>query len=253
MFFLFSKLLVFIITPLTWVITLLFFSFFSKDEKRTKKYLCWALGLTLFFSNSFIFDECMGAWEIPATHYEDLKTYDNGIVLGGMVSYDEEYDRLQFQRGVDRLLQAIELYKRGIIKKIIFTGGSGSVLHPDKKEGMFVKRYLLTLGIPEHDFFIENESKNTYENAIFTKKLIDQENIKGNFLLITSAFHMRRSIACFNKAGIISEPYSTDRYSGPTKFEFDHLLIPNISAMEDWNNLLKELVGFITYKILGYA
>lgn len=253
MFFLLSKLLAFIIAPLTWIITLLFVSLFSKDEKRKKKCLRWALGLTLFFSNAFIFDECMRNWEIPATKYGDLKTYDNGIVLGGILTYDEEYDRLQFQRGADRLLQAIELYKHGFIKKIIFTGGSGSILHPDKKEGMFVKRYLLTLGIPEQDFFIENESRNTHENAVMTKQLIDDKNIKGDFLLITSAFHMRRSLACFKKAEITVVPYSTDRYSGPRKFEFDHLLIPNFSAINDWNNFLKELVGFITYKIMRYA
>ncbi len=253
MFFIFSKLLAFIITPLVWIITLLFFSVFTKNEKRRKNYIHWALGLTLFFSNAFIFDECMRQWEIPATRYENLKIYDAGIVLGGMVIYDQNLDRLQFLRGSDRLFQALELYKRGTIKKIIFTGGSGSILHPDEKEGNYVKRYLLTLGVPEQNFLIENESRNTHENATFTKQLIDKENIKGNYLLITSAFHMRRSLACFNKAGIIAAPYSTDRYSGPRKFEFDHLFIPNLSAMEDWNNFLKEIIGFVTYKIMGYA
>jgi len=252
-FFTLSKLLAFIITPLVWIITLLFFSLFSKNEIRKKKCLHWALGLVLFFTNSFIFDECVRIWEIPTTKYENLKTYDAGIILGGMISYDEEFDRLQFYRGADRLLQGIELYKRGIIKKIIFTGSSGSVLHPDKKEGAFVKRYLLTLGIPEQNFCIENESKNTHENAVFTKQLMDKEKISGNFLLITSAFHMRRSLGCFEKAGILTTPYSTDRYSGPRKFEFDHLFIPNTFAMEDWNNLIKELVGFVIYKIMGYA
>ncbi len=169
------------------------------------------------------------------------------------MTYDEEFDRLQFQRGADRLLQAIELYKRGFIKKIIFTGGSGVIFHPDDKEGTYAKRYLLTLGIPETDFLIENESRNTHENAVLTKQLIDQKNIKGDYLLITSAFHMRRSLGCFEKSGIIATPYSTDRYSGPRKFEFDHLFLPSVSALYNWNNLLKELVGFITYKIMGYA
>lgn len=253
MFFIFSKLLAFIITPLIWIITLLLFSLFSKNEKVKKKCLCWALALTLFFSNSFIFDECIRSWELPATQYTELKTYDAGIVLGGLMTYDQEFDRLQFQRGADRLLQTIELYKRGFIKKIIFTGGSGSVLHPEEKEGMYAKRYLLTLGIPEQDFLIENESRNTHENAVLTKELIDKSGIKGNFLLITSAFHMRRSLGCFNKVGINATHYSTDRYAGPRKFEFDHLLIPSPSAIYDWNNLIRELVGFITYKIMGYA
>jgi uncharacterized SAM-binding protein YcdF (DUF218 family) len=253
MFFTFSKLFAFVITPLMWIITLLFFSLFSKDEKRRKKCLRWALGLTLFFSNSFIFDECIRLWEIPATHYEDIKQYNVGIVLGGMSSYDPEMQRAQFFRGVDRLLQAIELYKRGTIKKIIFTGGSGSILHPDMKEGVYITRYLDIFGVPEKDFLIESESKNTRENAILTRQLLDQQHIKGSYLLITSASHMRRSLACFRKVGIEVTPYSTDRYAGPRKFEFDHLIIPAVSTMNDWNTLLKELVGFTVYKIMGYA
>jgi len=253
MFFIFSKLLVFIITPLVWIITLLFFSLFSKKEKSKTRCVRWALILSIFFSNAFIFDECMRLWEIPATPYKDLKTYDAGIVLGGFITYDQKIDRLQFNRSTDRLLQAIELYKRGIIKKIIFTGGSGSINHPDEKEGIYVKRYLLTIGIPEQDFFIENESRNTHENATLTKNLIKTKHITGDLLLITSASHMRRSLACFNKAGITTTHYSTDRYAGPRKFELDHLLIPTISAMEHWSTLLKEITGIITYKIMGYA
>jgi len=253
MFFFLSKILAFIITPLVWIVILLFLAVFSKNEKLKKRTLLWALVLTLFFSNAFIFDECIRSWEIPATRYENLKKYDAGIVLGGVSHFDKDYSRIQFQRGADRLLQAIELYKLGIIKKIIFTGGSGSVLHPDDKEGVYIKRYLRTLGIPEKDFLIEFESRNTHENALFTKQLMDKENIHGTYLLITSAFHMRRSIGCFEKVGITTSPYSTDRYSGPRKFEIEHVFIPNLSVMEDWNNLIKEVVGFITYKIVGYT
>ncbi len=253
MFFILSKLLQFIINPVLWVVVLLFFSLFGKDEKFKKRYLTFALGLILFFSNAFIIDEFARAWEIPATRYESLKKYDAGIVLGGMMQYDKEYDRLQFYRGIDRLLQAVELYKRGVIKKIIFTGGSGIVLHPEKKEGPLVARYLLTLGVPEKDFLIESESNNTHENAVFTKAMLDKENLRGDFLLITSAFHMRRSLGCFKKAGIHAESYSVDRYSGPRKFEIDHLFIPDISAFYNSSNLVHEIVGFITYKIVGYS
>ncbi len=253
MFFILSKIFVFLITPLVWIIALLLIAIFSKNEKRKKRSLRWGVGILLFFSNTFIFDEFIRAWEIPAAKYQDLKSYNAGIVLGGMVKYDQSLDRLQFYRGADRLFQAIELYKRGYIKKIIFTGGSGSILHPEDKEGAYVKRYLLTLGIPEEDFYIENESQNTRENALFTKQLIDKEKISGPFLLITSAFHMRRSLGCFHKAGMVVDPYSTDRYAGPRKFEFDHVFIPNISALNDWHNLIHEVIGFITYKISGYA
>ncbi len=253
MFFVLSKLFVFIITPLVWIIVLLLFSLLSKYPVRKRRFLRLALLLTLFFTNSFLFDECARLWEIPATRIETLKSYDAGIVLGGMSVYDADLDRAQFYRGVDRLIQAIELYKRGKIKKIIFTGGSGRIMHPEMKEGNYINRYLMYMGIPPKDFIIENESQNTHENALFTKKLLDKENIKGDFLLITSAFHMRRSIGCFQKAGIIVTPYSTDRFSGPRKFEFDYLFIPTISVLYNWDTLIHEITGFLTYKIFRYS
>lgn len=253
MFFLLSKLLTFIIAPVVWIIALFLVSIYSKNERRRKKCFLWAFGLLVFFTNSFIFDEFARAWEMPATHYEDLQMYDVGIVLGGMSVYDEEYDRVQFYRGADRLLQAVELYKLGMIKKIVFTGGSGRILHPEMKEGNYIKRYLIFMGIPEKDFIIESKSQNTHENALYTKNLLEEKKIKGRFLLITSAFHMRRSMNCFAAVGMEVEPYSTDRFAGPRKFEFDHVFIPNISAMDDWTVLIHEFVGYITYKVIGYG
>ncbi len=253
MFFILSKILAFIITPLIWIIFLMIIGLYTKNDELRKKCFRWSLVITLLFSNAFLFDEVSRAWEIPAKPYSELKVYDAGIVLGGMIVYDPAMARLQFYRGTDRLLQAVELYKLGVIKKIVFTGGSGSILHPELKEGNYVKRYLLTLGIPENDILIEKESQNTRENALFTKALIEKKKLSGEFLLITSGFHMRRSLGCFEVAGMVTEPYSTDRYAGPRKFEFDHMFIPNLSIMNDWNNLIHELVGYFTYKLMGYA
>lgn len=252
MFFILSKILAFIITPIIWVVVLLIWAFRTKDEIKKRKLLRWTIGLLLFFTNSFIFDEFARAWEIPATPTEKVQVYEYGIILGGASVHDEELNRVQFFRGVDRLIQAIDLYKRGHIKKIIFTGGSGRILKPDMKEAALVKPYILKMGVDENDLIIENESQNTKENARFTKAIVDSLQLKGNYLLITSAFHMRRSIACFTKAGMEVTPYSTDRYAGPRKFEFDHLFIPNVSAMYDWNNLIHEWMGYITYKLAGY-
>jgi uncharacterized SAM-binding protein YcdF (DUF218 family) len=159
---------------------------------------------------------------------------------------------VQFFRGVDRLIQTIDLYKRGVIKKIIFTGGSGRILKPQMKEGGLLKPYILKMGVAEQDLYIENESNNTRENALFTKELIEKEKLNGTFLLITSAFHMRRSIGCFRKVGYNIDYYVTDRYAGPRKWDPDFLFIPNVSTINDWNVILKEWVGYITYKLMGY-
>lgn len=252
MFFLISKLLAFILTPLIWIVFFLGRAFFVNDELKRKKWLRTGLVLLIVFTNTFLFDEFARLWEVPATPLSELPKYEVGVVLGGMSSYDPELDRAQFFRGVDRLIQTVELYKRGYIKKILFTGGSGSILHPEMKEGNYVNRYLLYMGISPKDLIVESESQNTHENAEFTKKILDSINPGRRVLLITSGIHMRRSLGCFRDAGITVDPYSTDRYSGPRKFEFDHLLIPNVSAMYDWNNLIHEMTGYLVYWFKGY-
>lgn len=239
--------------PISWIIGCFVYAYFTKIERKKKRFFKIGLVLLLFFTNTFIFDEFIRLWEIPATKFEQVQTHDYGIVLGGMSSYDKIYHRAQFSRGIDRLMQGVELYKMGKIKKIIFTGGSGRILEPDMKEGNYLKRYMLYMGVRKEDFIIESESNNTRENALFTKKIIDEQNLKGSYLLITSAFHMRRSIGCFEKAGMEVTPYSTDRYSGKRKFVFDHVFIPNASTLNDWTNLIHEWVGYLVYKLKGYC
>jgi uncharacterized SAM-binding protein YcdF (DUF218 family) len=250
MFFLLSKILAFLVTPLYWVFTLLVLALW---KTRLQKRLLIAALLTLyFFSNSFILDECLRSWETPALKDNQLSTYPAAIVLGGFSTYDVHLNRPQYNRSTDRLLQTIALYKKGIVKKIIFTGGSGIVLHPDLKEGPLVAHLLSTLNIPAEDVLIEPESRNTRENAVFTAKLVAEQHLHGPFLLVTSAMHMRRSLACFQNVGLPVMPYSTDCYSGPRKFEPEHLLLPNAETLHTWNSLLHEWVGCIVYEVLGY-
>jgi uncharacterized SAM-binding protein YcdF (DUF218 family) len=255
MFFALSKLLSFLISPLSWIITGLVFVVISKNGLLRKRLLWIILGLVLFFSNQFIFNECMRLWEIKAMEDKDLKTYEAGIVLGGMSEYDPDLHKVRFQQSVDRLLQAVALYKKGVIKKLIFTGGSGSLLHPERKEAIYLKPYFVLFKVAEKDFLIESESQNTRQNALFSKALIEQHGIKGPLLLITSGFHLRRGTACFKKIGLTDiEPYCTDSYiSYKRHFEFEKVFVPDIYTMAHWSTLIHELIGFVVYKIADYA
>jgi len=254
MFFILSKILAFLFTPLIWIIALLLFSVFSKNAKRKKRTLVSAVLMLILLSNSFLFDECMRIWEVPAARDSELQPqYDAGIILSGVLSYDHSFDRLQFNRRNDRLMQAIELYKTGRIKKLFFTGGSGSLVYKENKESQMVKRFLTSIGIPEQDIIIEDESNNTHENAQFSKIILMHNFNHGKFLLITSAFHMRRAVACFYKQEIIATPYSVDRYSGPRKYQFDHMFIPNSETLFNWDSLVHEVIGYLVYKAVGYC
>ncbi len=252
-FFILSKILAFLITPLIWILGLLIYSFIQKDERRRRKIILISILLIYIFSNPFIFNECMRRWEVPPIKETELDTkYDAVIVPGGLSFYDNEVDRVQFGRGNDRLMQAIHLYKKGRASKIFFTGGSGSITFPEMKEAPNIRSFLIELGIPDEDILIESDSKNTRENALFSKPILEENFPGGKFVLSTSAFHMRRAMGCFEKVGISADAYSTDRYSGPSRYEPDFLFMPSHDIFFNWNNLIHEVVGYLIYKLAGY-
>ena len=254
MFFIFSKILYFIFTPILWILGLLLFSLFSKNTLLKRKTFVASVISLFLFSNTFVFEEVMRLWEIPGTQYNQLdSTYEAGIVLGGMMRKDNELDRIQFYRGSDRLMQCIELYKKGIVKKIFIVAGSGSLEFPENKEAYYAERFLLTIGIHPNDFILETKSRNTHENALLTKHFVDSifpPNTK--FLLITSASHMRRAKACFDKEGINVQSYSTDRLSSPRDFTPQAILVPEADTLCAWNAFFHETLGYLIYKLQGY-
>lgn len=254
MFFLFSKILAFLLSPLTWVFTLLGISAFSKDPSRKKRFFIASIATLYFFSNSFFVDEAMRHWEVTTPDLKPTQKYEYAVVLGGMIWYDARQDKPQFMRSADRLFQVLPLLKSGQIKKMILVGGSGSIVTTDEKESLILKKYLVRAGFPDSCIITESESRNTHENAFMCKKIIDSLGVRDSMLFVTSAFHLRRARGCFAKAGITKlVPYPTDRYSGPRKLELDYLLIPNPDAMDQWGLLIHEVTGYIVYKIRGYC
>ncbi|MBS1647077.1 MAG: YdcF family protein [Bacteroidetes bacterium] len=249
-----SKILAFLITPLTWFFSLCAWAFFTSDKIRKKKIIIAATCLLYLFSNPFFVDEIMRLWEPITPDLKPTQKYKQAILLGGMTWYDARLDRPQFLRSADRLFQTLPLLGTKQIEQIIITGGAGSLAHPEEKEAAILKAYLLRCGYADSSILIENESRNTYENAVFTKHLLDSLHTNDTVLFVTSAFHLRRAAACFKKAGVKKMRwYPTDRYSGPRKFELDHLFIPNPEALAESTLLLHEIMGYCIYKLKGFC
>lgn len=254
MFFILSKILAFLLSPLIWIFTLMGFAIFAKDPQRKKRFFIASVITLYLFSNSFVVDSCMRMWEGNTPDLRPTQKYNYAVVLGGMIWYDARQDRPQFMRGADRLFQVLPLLHRGQIKKIIISSGSGSLLRQDEKESDILKDYLVRSGIPDSCILTENQSRNTHENAVLTRAILDELKIEDSVLLVTSAFHMRRARSCFEKAGITKlVPYPTDRYSGPVKFELDFLLLPSVEAFAEWELLIHEITGYFVYKIKGFC
>jgi uncharacterized SAM-binding protein YcdF (DUF218 family) len=255
MFFYLSKLLNFLFSPYMWTFILLGVSLFITREDRKRRLRIIAIVLLYVTSNSFLVDELYRCWE-PVTEDHDLKNkqYTGAIVLGGIGDIDLRLQKINFGYAADRLFQTLAMYHQGKIGKIVFTGGSGSIEFPEKREAVYVRKYLQLIKVPDSSIVIEPKSRNTYENAVFTKRILDSLHIHGNFLLVTSALHMPRSMAVFKKAGYASlTPYVTNRSSGARRFTPDHLFFPNAGAVLKLEFILHEWFGYIIYKLKGYA
>lgn len=253
MFFVLSKILKYLTEPFFWILFLLLMAFFKKNQITKRRFFINALWMIFVFSNTFLANEMALIWETKTRTIGDSVQYDVGIVLGGMSYYDKEYDRLIFKSGNDRLMQAIRLYKEKKIKKIFFSGGSGYLSDDTQIEGKFIEDYLLTIGIPREDLLVECKSKNTHENALFSKNYMDSLHLTNQkLLLITSSNHMTRSIACFKKVNLEVDPYPVDRIAHERKYTWDAFIIPDVNAYYLWNQVIHELVGYVTYKTVGY-
>jgi uncharacterized SAM-binding protein YcdF (DUF218 family) len=250
MFFIISKILYFIITPVVWIFALLLFTLFSKNPKRKKQFLLGSIVIFILFSNSFFFNVITNLWEIPANKITDVADkYDYGILLGGMSNENSKTGKYNFSPSIDRFMKTYILYKDRKINKILISGGSGSVFRQNEKEAHFLQKILLKFGVPQEDIIIDPDSKNTHENAVFTKKIIGIS--KNRILLISSGFHMRRASACFKHEGFKFDIFSTDPLQvanlGP-----DDYFIPKAEPMAKWAILIKEWIGYISYKVSGY-
>lgn len=253
MFFLLSKLLYIFISPFAWFLIALYFAFFSKKEKRKKRGKIAAIVILLFFTNTFIYKEFCRQWEVFGTPIENVQKADVAIVLGGMSEFNTDLNTLSMRRGGDRIWQAITLYKKGKVKKLLISGDHGYVVDRGLHEAKQMKAVLVQWGIPKEDILIEEKSKNTYENAVETKKVLKKQFPEAqHFILVTSGRHMKRAEACFSNVGLKCQTYSTDLYTGPKRFyTFTDCVIPEFSVMDDWHGLIKEWVGYITYKVTG--
>ena len=113
---------------------------------------------------------------------------------------------------------------------------------------------MLLFKFPKDDLLIETKSRNTYENAVETFNVLKKNKFfNKKTVLVTSGLHMRRARATFLKAGIYCSVFSTDNYTQtPRSYTIGQFLIPNVDNFNLWHSLLKEIVGYFFYYLMGY-
>jgi uncharacterized SAM-binding protein YcdF (DUF218 family) len=146
----------------------------------------------------------------PAWQY-DGRDPDGIIILGGAIDAGISASRgsVETNGSAERLIAALELARRFPKARIVYSGGTGNLIVSRVAEAPIAGRLMETLGISPERIILESDSRTTDENARFTRKLVSPKPGE-RWLLVTSAFHMPRSIGVFRKAGFEVEAYPVD-------------------------------------------
>jgi uncharacterized SAM-binding protein YcdF (DUF218 family) len=136
---------------------------------------------------------------------------DGIVVLGGAISPDVSAARngVALNEAAERATEIATLARRYPDARILFSGGSGALIFTEGTEAEFALRLFESFGIDRARILLEDRSRNTVENAVFSKALA-QPKPGERWLLVTSAFHLPRAIGVFRKAGFSVEPYPVD-------------------------------------------
>jgi uncharacterized SAM-binding protein YcdF (DUF218 family) len=186
---------------------------------------------------------------VGSAKLENGKVYSAAIVLGGFAG-DDSKGRGMFNAASDRFIQGVLLQKTGRVSHIVISGGNGR-LNPDNfREGAWVKFRLREAQVPDSCILIESKSRNTLENASLTKTLLQKHGQRGPYLLVTSAFHMRRSLRIFKKMGVDVIPYTCNYIAGTSDISFWEL-VPSAEALSKWSTYIKEVIGLGVNYISG--
>jgi uncharacterized SAM-binding protein YcdF (DUF218 family) len=169
------------------------------------------------------------------------------VILGGATTpyLSEARDSVALNEAAERITAAATLALRHPGARIIHSGGDATFIFGGGSESAAALRLLRELGIPDDRLLAEDRSRNTVENAVFSKE-IAQPKPGERWLLVTSAYHMPRSIGVFRKAGFAVEAYPVDfRTIGPA----DALRpFPSIGdGLRRTDTAMREWVGLVVY------
>jgi uncharacterized SAM-binding protein YcdF (DUF218 family) len=176
---------------------------------------------------------------------------DGIVVLGGSIDADLSvaHDSAAVTAAADRVIEAAALARRYPNARVIFSGGSANLISVDAKEADYAGAIFENLGVSRERLIMERRSRNTQENAEFSKAIASPKSGE-RWLLVTSAYHMPRSVGLFRKAGFTVEPYPVDWHTGKGA---DILAFSPLAAdgLKRTDGGIREWIGLATYWATG--
>ncbi|WP_295808538.1 YdcF family protein [uncultured Nitratireductor sp.] len=173
------------------------------------------------------------------------------VVLGGGLEGSINLARggHELNSSGDRFVEAAILARRFPQARILISGGQGAVFLTGEGDAETAPRLMKALGIEPERLILENRARDTHENAVFSRRLIEPK-AGETWLLVTSAFHMPRAVGVFRRAGFAVTPWPVDyKTVGNEKFGF-----AEDNALDSLRNVtvgIREWIGLAAYRIAG--
>lgn len=190
---------------------------------------------------------------------ETLPKADVIILLGGGTNISGyPQPTVNLNSAGDRILYTAWLYEQGVADHILLTSGKLPGAAESGAERM--AEVLMKLGVPAEAMWLEVESLNTYENVVYSRPILEENGVE-TAVLVTSALHMPRSVAIFQKQGIEVIPAPTDYEAvqadlteddEPAPIYLLQRLMPNADALVLTSRTLKEYLGILIYGLRGW-
>ena len=254
MSFFLSKFLWYFVNPFALFIFLFLLSFIFLILKKTKVYL-------ILFSITFFYILIISIFPIGnlGIYYLEREFHtqiaypdkiDGILILSGATNpyLSNEYNSIEINASAERLIESVFLIRKHQKAKIIFSGGSGYLNFNKLTHAKLAKKFFEKMNVDNGQIIYENKSRNTYENILFSKKIAMPKK-NESWLLVTSAFHMKRAILIAKKQNWELIPYAVD-FNQPKKIS----LRPSINMFSNLSTFqmsFHEWLGLFSYYILG--
>lgn len=255
--FIASKILSFATQPLAWVVVLLLAALLRMSFRRNTGQGLMVAALVILILQGWepVPDALLRRLEkqhplMPAQ--ASMKQYTGVLVLGGALSPAyiwRGHDQAALNDAAERMTVPIALLAKNPKLSLLFTGGEGELFSNNLSEAARAKIFFDGMGVAPERVIYESQSRTTYENAILSKTLPGVDP-RQPWLLLTSAFHMPRAMAAFDKAGWNVTPYPVDYRVGVQTPWSQYSLE---QGARKWHLALHEMVGLLAYRLAGRA
>lgn len=225
-----------------------------RQHPRTRPLLAAmvALGCLMFISlplTGFLALRSLESAYPPSTDVpgpaDTLVVLSAGLVLDDVAG---EHVRLDHE-STARCMHATRLYKRAGGCRIVLSGGKLDPAGPEPALAHAMRDFVVELGVRPADILLEDKSRTTYENALYSKALLPDEADR-RIWLVTSAAHMNRAERCFRKQGFVVTPAPCSHQVAVWEFEFVDL-IPAQVGLAQFSSAAHEWQGRIWYRLRG--